>query len=511
MLKKYFKPILFLVFILALLVRWWFLPQNAVTFAFDQARDAFVVKEILAGDLKILGPSVSGVPGFYHGVLYYYVIAPAYLLGGGNPVVAAYWMSFLNSLLVFVVFYLTAKMFGKLLPAFIAALIFAVSYEASQYATWLSNPAMGVWFVTLIYLGLYLWLKEKKKGFLSLVGLAFGLSIQSNVSLAYHLVPISLWLWYSRKNIGKREILALFIPFVIATSSMLAVEARFGFKSIEGIKHLIVQSESGGVKIRLGDYLLAYFNHMGDIFAHNLFPFISALGGLLGLGIIGKYILKIRDKGFAFGLEIKFLLSWILSFLIPAAISGTKVPHIGAGIGVGFIILTAFFIWEIFQKNKTLALLVLAFISVANFSKVMFENGNGQTIFAIQKDLTLAKELAAIDKTYQEAGQKPFSINTLTSPLYINTTWSYLYNWYGMGKFGYLPYWRGKDQVGSLGNNLKSVPSGIDKHFFIIEPLEGIPAQFVGYALGEENARGKVIESDNFGEIIVESRQIIHE
>src|SRR3989304_9595774 len=117
MLKKYSKYILLTIFVLALIVRWWYLPKNAVTFAFDQGRDAFVAQEILSGDLKILGPSVSGVPGFYHGVLYYYVIAPAYLLGGGNPIFAAYWMSFINALVVFVVFYLTARMFGKLLPA----------------------------------------------------------------------------------------------------------------------------------------------------------------------------------------------------------------------------------------------------------------------------------------------------------------------------------------------------------------------------------------------------------
>src|SRR4030066_1293589 len=102
MLKKYSKYILLLIFVLALLVRWWYLPKNALTFAYDQARDAFVAREILAGDLKILGPSVSGVPGFYHGVLYYYVIAPASLLGGGNPLVVSCWLALINSLLVFV-------------------------------------------------------------------------------------------------------------------------------------------------------------------------------------------------------------------------------------------------------------------------------------------------------------------------------------------------------------------------------------------------------------------------
>lgn len=510
-LKKYFNPVLLTIFILALVLRWWHLPHNALTFAFDQARDAFIVREILSGDLKILGPSVSGIPGFYHGVLYYYIIAPAYLLGKGNPITVAYWMSFVNALVTFVIFILTKKMFGKLLPATVAALLFAVSYEETQYATWLSNPAMGVWFVTLVYFGLYIWIREKKNIYLSLVGLAFGLSIQSNVSLAYHAVPIGLWLWFYRKYLSRKQLLIAFIPFVIAVSSMLAVEAKFGFKSIEGIKHLILSSGDGGVKVRLGDYLLAYLNQMGDIFANNIFPYVSALGGLMGLGIVGKYILNIRSKVLTFSLEIKFLLSWILAFLIPAAISGTKVPHIGAGLGVGFIILTAFFIWEIFQKNKTLSLIILIFILMANLSEVIYEGAKGQTIFAIQKDLTLTNELSVVDKTYKEAEGKPFSIGTLTSPLYINTTWSYLYNWYAADKYGYLPYWRGKDQVGSLGNNLKPAPVGTEKHFFIMEPLRGIPEEFVGYAIGEEEARSKLVERGNYGEIILEEREITNE
>jgi len=41
--------------------------------------------------------------------------------------------------------------------------------------------------------------------------------------------------------------------------------------------------------------------------------------------------------------------------------------------------------------------------------------------------MLLSKELAAIDYSYQEADGKEFSINSLTSPLYVNLVWSYLY------------------------------------------------------------------------------------
>src|SRR3989344_3589932 len=106
--KKLF-PFVFVIFFLAFLLRVQFLPQKALTFGYDQARDAIHAGQIAKGDLKILGPSAS-TPGLYHGVFYYYLLAPAYLLGGGSPIIAAYWVAFLNSLTTFVVFYLTFLM-----------------------------------------------------------------------------------------------------------------------------------------------------------------------------------------------------------------------------------------------------------------------------------------------------------------------------------------------------------------------------------------------------------------
>lgn len=110
-----------MIFVFAYSLRVMYLPQNSLTFGYDQARDAIHAMQIAHGDIKILGPSAS-TPGLYHGVLYYYVLAPAYLLGNGSPIVAAYWIAFLNSLVVFVVFllakYFTKKDFSGLLAAF---------------------------------------------------------------------------------------------------------------------------------------------------------------------------------------------------------------------------------------------------------------------------------------------------------------------------------------------------------------------------------------------------------
>src|SRR3990167_8497982 len=101
--KKIHLLLVFFIFILAYFLRVVFLSKNSLTFGYDQARDAVISQQILKGDIKIQGPPAS-TPGLYHGALYYYVLAPGYLLGHASPIVAAYWMAFLNALTVFVVF-----------------------------------------------------------------------------------------------------------------------------------------------------------------------------------------------------------------------------------------------------------------------------------------------------------------------------------------------------------------------------------------------------------------------
>lgn len=282
-LKRYYKFILFAIFILAIMLRWRYLPDKAVSFAFDQARDAFVVQEILGGHLKILGPSVSGISGLYHGVLYYYVLALAYLVGKGSPVGAAYFMGFLNAITVFIVYFFTYLLTKKHTPAFIASLIFAFSFEATQYASWLSNPTMAIWFVPLIYIGLYLWLKGKPVIGPLIAGLGLGFSIQSNIALGYHLLPVIFWLWLFRKEVQRKDILIFLGSLILAVSSMILAEFKFGFRGISGIYYLFSSQNPAPQTLEFGNFLVVYLNQLGRSLAYTIFPLNISFGGLVGV------------------------------------------------------------------------------------------------------------------------------------------------------------------------------------------------------------------------------------
>src|SRR5258708_36592111 len=94
--KKYLI-FLFLIFVLAYFLRVMFLTSRALTFGYDQARDAVYATQVAYGHLKIFGPPASQ-PALFHGALYYYVLARSYLFGHVSPIVAGNCVTFRNIL-----------------------------------------------------------------------------------------------------------------------------------------------------------------------------------------------------------------------------------------------------------------------------------------------------------------------------------------------------------------------------------------------------------------------------
>lgn len=493
--------ILCLIFVLAFLLRVWFLDKLSLTFGYDQARDAYISQEILKGDLKILGPPAS-TPGLYHGVFYYYLLAPAYFIGQGNPAVVAYWVGFLNALAVFVVFYL-AYLFSKSEKAgLVSAFLFAISFESVQYATWLSNPTIGIWTVPLIYLGLWIWIKEKKiwGAVVSAVGL--GLSIQAEIFLIYHIVPLVIWLWLSRKKIVKKQLAVFFLVLFISLSTMVASEVKFGFRGISGILSLLTSQDSIVASKGLGDFLILFLNQLGKVFAYSSYPGNIGYGGMIVFALIVATYVKWDKKSISWQ---PFLISWLLSHITVVSVGGTSTPFLLVGIGPAISILLGIYINSLLPANKIPALIISILLLFSNLNMIVKENPKGSTIFAIQKDMLLRKQISLIDYTYRESYGKPFVVNSLTSPLWINIVWTYLYKWHGQSKYGYVPGWIGRDQIGQL-DSLPKTDAKDGFYYLILEPMGGIPQRYLEETLDEANAKSVVVDEDQYGELRVQKR-----
>ncbi|QQG47037.1 MAG: glycosyltransferase family 39 protein [Candidatus Woesebacteria bacterium] len=510
--NKFFLAILFAIFLLGFFLRTMFLPSLSLTFGYDQARDAVHAEEISQGHLKILGPPAS-TPGLFHGVFYYYVLAPAYKLGKGNPIVAAYWIAAINASAVFIIYYLTYLMTKKRSVGFLASFLFAISFEATQYATWLSNPTLAVFTVPLMYLGLWIWIYPDKtqRTKWSLLGpiltaIGLGLSIQSEIFLAYHIVPLIIWLYISRKKITKKQLVYFFIFLTLSLSTMILSEFKFGFRSISAIKSLLSTSEPNLAYAKsLGDYLTLYLNQISRIFAFNSYPGNIGYGGVLIVGIVIFSLKNFKNQKNKIDPKI-FLSTWLLSHLSVVTVGGVATPFLMVGIGPAVSIILAIFLYSLWKKNyKPLSIFILVLLTYSNLGRIVSENKNGSTLFSIQKDMVLSKELKTIDFTYEKAQSEPFSINSVTSPLWINIVWSYLYNWYGMPKYGYIPTWHGKGQEGQI-IVLPETQGKVNKNFLIIEPQDGIPPRFLDETLNTENFYSKLINETYFGTIRVQER-----
>jgi len=202
------------------------------------------------------------------------------------------------------------------------------------------------------------------------------------------------------------------------------------------------------------------------------------------------------------------LATWLFSHISVVTVGGTSTPFLMVGIGPAVSLILGFYIYKLFSNKKVvLGMLMILFILMGNINYIFSQNKSGSTLFSIQKDMLLAKQISAIDYTYQVASGRPFSVNSLTSPLWINIVWSYLYKWYGVEKYGYAPYWHGRDQIGQL-DSLERIDNPTEISFLIIEPLSGIPQQYLPLSIGEEDVDTKVVEEKSIGEIIVQFREL---
>lgn len=505
-LQKYSKLFLILIFIFAVTLRWWFLPNKNIGFQYDQARDGFVVQQLLGGHLKLLGPPTSGTPGLFHGVLYYYLIAPAYYFGHGNPVIVAYWMAFLNALTILPVFYLTYLLTKKYAPALLASLIFAFSFDAIQFSDLLSNVSVGIFFIPCIFIGLYLWIKKEYKYAPVITGLAFGFSVQSEIAFYFYLVPILIWLLIYRKKITKKDVFLFVLSTLVAVSTMLIAELKFGFQGLKGLVYLFTSQDKTTSSKLFSDFLIIFLNQAGDRFANTIYPFNVAFGALLGFAIVAVSVAsKSLNKAKEPLTWQAFLISYIPAHIIALPFGGSITPHIMIGAIPAISIFLAIFLWESFHKYKYIIFLLVVSLMLINLASFVKKNQSDNPDY-FTSDYLISTEMKILDYTYQKANGKPFSISTLTSPLYINTLWSYLYNWYGREKYGYLPFYIGHDQIGQLGNNLLSPPKNVKIHFYIEEPTNGIPSIWVNYSYGDQESMSKLIEQKRFGDIIVEER-----
>ena len=501
---KYSSVILISIFLLALLIRFLNFPEN-INFAYDQARDSFAGLDIAKGDLKIIGPPTTISDKIFHGVLFYYLLAPIYFFTNGNLEVAAAVLRILNASGVFLVFFIGSFIFSRTV-GFLAAVLYAISYEQSQYSLFFGHPALGVISVLIFYLGLSMLIfKNNPKGFiLALVGL--GLTIQSEAVNGFLFFVFLIYIFIFKKSFFLDPKIVFFgiTGFFIVNINYLLTEVKYNFRTSKAVLDLVIHQN--GADLSSG---FIWFSAVKR-FTHDNFFNSEVLINTSIFGIIFILFILLKDKNLR--LKTIFLIIWFLGGLMPYLLASSFSYYYSPGVSVSLLILISFLIYQLFLRNKVLAVVLALVIVWSNLSLILTQNQKGPNPdIVIQRGMVLGNQKQVLDFIYLKASKASFAVNALTVPLNVNTTWSYLFEWYGFQRYSYLPVWGGKAAAGFSGNlKIETRRSELpQKRFTIIEPTVGIGQKQIDDFFREENYFSKVLEEKDFGGIKVQLREKI--
>lgn len=494
---------------------------NAITFGYDQGRDAFEAISILKNfDIKIIGPTTD-ITGLFHGPLYWYIISPFYFIAGGNPDFPRLIMIILNLVNVILIYWFAMTIFGKnKIIGYTSALLMAASFESTQYARWLSNPPLALITIAVFAYGVWLVFINKKSTGLLIMLSAWSMSINFQFFLVYHgvfIVTGLIWLYIKNKkelfHTFKTKWYWLFIPFIFFLPFIIS-ELKFKFQGLRAMMQFFVKTGGGDVTIfsKLFNFYISIYKNV----SHLLSGGNTAFGQILLIFLIITSVYLYKKKA-----ELKkpliFLWVWFLSPMIiyPVEKNNSYFLNIGNLYPLIMIIsLSLYYLSGRLSKLKIYLITgILILIFSGNFYQILKFNKTGESLFSVQMGQILNDEKRVIDYIYQESKGKQFSINTVTNPFFVNTAWSYLFDWYGRSVYQRMPVWLGYDQKGTFGSHVvyETRKGNIGMELYVIyEPFQGMPKYYVNGYSHYEDSRSKIVETKKIGGFLIERRVIFN-
>lgn len=231
--KKYKWIIVFLI-ILCIFASAWYVISNNLIFHTDIARDFLVMEKMVRTRRPtLIGPRSGGVAGVFHGPLWFYLNLPAFIIGGGNPIVVGWFWIILSATAIFSTYYFGKKLFSQevALLATLGWSIFSISL-ADQMA----NPFGAIILFPAFFYFFSCYLKKIQVKYLLTALFCLGLIIQFQIAFGgpililttIYLIP---FLKKRKKLLHFFCLLILLIPF----ATYLLFELRHNFLQVRSV------------------------------------------------------------------------------------------------------------------------------------------------------------------------------------------------------------------------------------------------------------------------------------
>lgn len=270
------------------------------------------------------GPPASSDSPLYHGAYYYYLLAPAVLIGWGNPICVASLIIILSIASVLLLYFGLEAFYGKRI-ALTSALIYAFSYTVILYSRWIWNPNFIPFFLTLAMFAIAKIYKQDKKTYLILLFFAIGSIAQVHVGslfIPFILVPFLPWLI---KNIKDRKTWLWSVGlFILPFLPTIAFELKNGFPLVGGFIDLLSKPSDSGQS------MLAHFDkgyHYLSFMFQNITRLPEQFFPLAGLAFLGTIFVSLRPKSKAFYPSLFLLLTALYVFAVSSYYPDTLFIH----------------------------------------------------------------------------------------------------------------------------------------------------------------------------------------
>jgi 4-amino-4-deoxy-L-arabinose transferase-like glycosyltransferase len=402
-------------------------------FYFDQGRDGKVIWDLLHhGKFFLIGPT-TGIEGIFLGPFYYYLMAPAYLLGGGNPVWPAYELALINVLAIGVFYLITIRHFSPG-TGIVTVILMALSNRLVQDQRWLSNPTP-----LPLFSGLALWslleIISGKTKWWWLLGLSIGLSLQLEAASATFFLPATiLVLVIFLKSVSWKwpQIMHGLFMFCLTLLPQLYFNFRHENILFKAFQRFLISEKSFQATVSgfYSDRLHFYFRVFTEklINSSQLLPILLLLLGILFLIVFRKFFTK----------STTVLLVWIfvplISLLFYHGNNGYVWGYYFTGVYPAFIVLIAFLMALGLRRKGIAAAVAVIILSLFIYDNLTAAKNYLSSGIDGPITITLGNSLKAVDQVYEDAGDTPFNVDVYVPPV-ISHAYDYLFIWRGSTRY----------------------------------------------------------------------------
>lgn len=206
----------------------WRALQGNIIFHTDVARDFLVLHEMVETHKPtLIGPRAGGIPGVFHGPLWFYVNLPIFLLSAGNPVATAWFWVFLSLCSLGIVYYVGKRIFNSDTALFASLLYSSLLISLSSVFT---NSFGAVLCFPLFFYFLLKYKRTLRIMYLLIALFTLGIIIQFQVGFGVLMLLLSTF--YLTLLLIKRKKYVHFLAFfilVIPLSTFIMFEVRHDF------------------------------------------------------------------------------------------------------------------------------------------------------------------------------------------------------------------------------------------------------------------------------------------